>query len=67
MPIQPWVIMAPRGEGSALALNEWILACVIGIPVAFAIGRYSSKLTWFHTHTEEKYSVKEFLQASSRD
>ncbi|QQE79964.1 hypothetical protein [Alicyclobacillus sp. SO9] len=35
---------------------------VVGVPVVFALGRYSNRITWFHARTEEKYSVPEFMR-----
>ncbi|MCL6626500.1 MAG: hypothetical protein K6T68_07935 [Alicyclobacillus shizuokensis] len=42
--------------------QEILVACIIGIPVVFALGRYSTRVTWFHARTEEKYSVAEFVR-----
>ncbi|MCL6518156.1 hypothetical protein [Alicyclobacillus sp.] len=42
--------------------NELILACVIGVPVVFALGRLSTRVTWFRAKTEEKYTVPEFVR-----
>ncbi|MCL6600036.1 MAG: hypothetical protein K6T81_15065 [Alicyclobacillus macrosporangiidus] len=42
--------------------NELILACVIGVPVVFALGRLSTRVTWFHAKSEEKYTVPEFVR-----
>lgn len=49
-------------EGSSLTTNEIILACVVGIPVVFALGRFSNRITWFHAKNEERYSVPEFIR-----
>lgn len=46
-----------------MTTQEILLACIVGIPVAFAIGRLSTRITWFHATAEEKYSVKEFLHS----
>ncbi|MDQ0189624.1 hypothetical protein JI721_09085 [Alicyclobacillus cycloheptanicus] len=45
-----------------LTSNELILACVIGVPALIAIGRLSTRVTWFHAKTEEKYTVPEFIR-----
>ncbi|WP_175511507.1 hypothetical protein [Alicyclobacillus macrosporangiidus] len=42
--------------------NELILALVIGVPVVFALGRLSTRVTWFHAKSEEKYTVSEFVR-----
>jgi hypothetical protein len=42
--------------------NELILACIVGIPVIFALGRLSTRVTWFHAKNEEKYTVREFIR-----
>lgn len=42
--------------------NEIILACIVGIPLIFALGRWSNRVTWFHARAEEKYSVPEFVR-----
>ncbi|MCF8563970.1 hypothetical protein LLE49_04370 [Alicyclobacillus tolerans] len=46
-----------------MSTNELILACVIGVPVVFALGRYSNRITWFHARSEERYSVSEFIRS----
>ncbi|MDP9729664.1 MULTISPECIES: hypothetical protein [Alicyclobacillus] len=46
-----------------MTTHEIIAACVIAIPVAFAIGRYSSRVAIFHTRTSETLSVPEFLRS----
>ncbi|SFU87182.1 hypothetical protein SAMN05421543_11139 [Alicyclobacillus macrosporangiidus] len=45
-----------------LTQNELILALVIGVPVVFALGRLSTRVTWFHAKSEEKYTVSEFVR-----
>ncbi|MCL6548405.1 MAG: hypothetical protein K6T30_05800 [Alicyclobacillus sp.] len=45
-----------------LTTHELILALVIGIPAAFALGRWSHRVTWFRAQTEQKYSVQEFMR-----
>lgn len=45
-----------------LTTNEIILSCVVGIPVIFALGRFSTRITWFHAKSEERYSVPEFIR-----
>jgi hypothetical protein len=42
--------------------NELILAIIVGIPVIFALGRLSTRVTWFHAKNEEKYTVREFIR-----
>lgn len=42
--------------------NQVVLTCVIGIPVIFALGRLSHRITWFHARAEEKYTVSEFIR-----
>lgn len=42
--------------------NELIVACVIGVPLLIAIGRFSTRVTWFHAKAEEKYTVPEFIR-----
>lgn len=46
-----------------MSTNEIVLACVIGIPVIFALGRLSTKVTWFHARSTERYSVPEFIRS----
>lgn len=46
-----------------LTTNEIILSCIVGIPVIFALGRYSNRITWFHTKSEERYTVPEFIRS----
>jgi hypothetical protein len=50
------------GDDMLSTSQEIILACVVGIPVVFALGRYSTRITWFHARTQEKYSVAEFVR-----
>lgn len=42
--------------------NEIVIALIVGIPVCFALGRLSTRVTWFHARTEEKYTVQEFIR-----
>ncbi|GMA50024.1 hypothetical protein GCM10025857_13810 [Alicyclobacillus contaminans] len=42
--------------------SEMILACVVAVPAIFALGRLSTRVTWFHTKTEEKYTLPEFVR-----
>lgn len=42
--------------------NEIVIALIIGIPVFFALGRLSTRVTWFHARSEEKYTVQEFIR-----
>lgn len=47
----------------SLNLTDWIIAgVVVGVPLVFTLGRYSTRVTWFHARTEEKYSVPEFMR-----
>lgn len=46
-----------------MTTQEIVLACVVGIPVVFVIGRLSTRVAWFHATTEKKYSVPEFLRS----
>lgn len=42
---------------------DWIIvAVVVGVPAVFALGRFSTRVTWFHARAEEKYSVPEFMR-----
>ncbi|WP_157061747.1 hypothetical protein [Alicyclobacillus ferrooxydans] len=45
-----------------LTQNDIIVAWVVAVPVAFYLGRLSTKLAWFHATTEEKYSLPEFVR-----
>lgn len=42
--------------------NELIVACVIGVPLLIAVGRLSTRVTWFHAKAEEKYTLQEFIR-----
>ncbi|MBX5436946.1 MAG: hypothetical protein IRZ33_06985 [Alicyclobacillaceae bacterium] len=42
--------------------HELVLALVIGIPAAFALGRMSHRVTWFRAQAEQKYSLPEFMR-----
>jgi hypothetical protein len=54
-----------RQEGFQLTLtqNDLIIAWIVGIPVAFYLGRLSTKLLWFRAKAEEKYTVAEFVRS----
>lgn len=42
---------------------DWVIAAlVVGVPVVFTLGRYSTRVTWFHARSQEKYSVSEFMR-----
>ncbi len=43
--------------------NEWLIISAVGIPLAFVIGRYSTKVTFFHAKAERKLSVPEFMKS----
>ena len=45
--------------------HDIIIGLIIALPVAFVLGRYSTRIAFFHAHTEEKLTVPEFLR--SRD
>lgn len=45
-----------------MTTHEIIVSCLAAIPVAFVIGRYSTKVAFFHAKTEEKLSVAEFVR-----
>jgi hypothetical protein len=45
--------------------QEIIVAFVILIPVAFALGRFSTRITYFHARSEQKLTFPEFIH--SRD
>jgi hypothetical protein len=57
-----WIGSRIRMGGIALTQSEIILACIVGVPLIFALGRFSSRVTWFHAKQEEKYSVREFMR-----
>ncbi|EPZ43122.1 hypothetical protein ACOALA_17710 [Alicyclobacillus acidoterrestris] len=42
--------------------HDIIIGLIIALPIAFLVGRYSTRVTFFHTRTEEKISVPEFLR-----
>ena len=44
-------------------LVDWLILSVAGIPVAFIIGRYSTKVAFFHAKTEETLTVPEFIRS----
>ncbi|RIV19164.1 hypothetical protein D2Q93_13310 [Alicyclobacillaceae bacterium I2511] len=41
--------------------TEWIVACLIGTPFVFALGRWSARLRW-STPAEQKYTLPEFVR-----
>lgn len=43
--------------------HDIIIGLIIAIPVAFLVGRYSTRVTFFHARSEEKLSVPEFLRS----
>lgn len=45
--------------------QEIIAAFVILLPAAFVLGRYSTRVTYFHARLEQKLTVPEFIH--SRD
>ncbi|GGI99863.1 hypothetical protein GCM10010885_06420 [Alicyclobacillus cellulosilyticus] len=45
-----------------MTAHEIALACIILLPVAFALGRYSTRVTWFHARNEERLTVQEFMR-----
>jgi len=45
-----------------MSTNELILAVVVGVPIIFAIGRFSTRITWFHARAEEKFTLPEFVR-----
>jgi hypothetical protein len=44
-------------------IEYWLILSVVAIPVAFIIGRYSTKVAFFHAKTEEKLTVPEFIRS----
>jgi hypothetical protein len=46
-----------------MSTNDLIIACIVGIPIVFALGRLSTRITWFHAKTEERYTIQEFVRA----
>jgi hypothetical protein len=50
-------------EAVSLSTNDLIIACIVGIPIVFALGRLSTRITWFHAKTEERYTIQEFVRA----
>ncbi|QSO50173.1 hypothetical protein JZ785_14460 [Alicyclobacillus curvatus] len=46
----------------SITQNDIIIAWIVGIPVAFYLGRLSTKLMWFRATTEVKYSLPEFVR-----
>lgn len=47
---------------SMVTNNELIIGCAIGVPLLIALGRLSTRVTWFHAKTEEKYTLPEFIR-----
>lgn len=47
-----------------MTTQQILIACIVCIPVAFAFGRLSTRIAWFHATSEEKYTVKEFLHSN---
>jgi hypothetical protein len=46
-----------------MAPHDVIIGLIIALPIAFFAGRYSTRIAFFHTRTEEKLTVSEFLHA----
>lgn len=46
-----------------MAPHDVLIGLIIAIPVAFFIGRYSTRIAIFHARAEEKLSVPEFLRS----
>ncbi|MFB5191720.1 hypothetical protein [Alicyclobacillus fastidiosus] len=46
-----------------MTAHDIIIGLIIALPVAFFVGRYSTRVAFFHAHTEEKLSVPEFLRS----
>ncbi len=44
-------------------IQDWLILSVIAIPVSFIVGRYSTKVAFFHAKTEEKLTVPEFVRS----
>lgn len=59
---QPIIVLWVRQGGMHVTPNEIVIALIVGIPVCFALGRLSTRVTWFHARTEEKYTVQEFIR-----
>lgn len=51
-----------RGIRKMVTSNELIVACVIGVPLLIAVGRLSTRVTWFHAKAEERYTLQEFIR-----
>jgi uncharacterized membrane-anchored protein YhcB (DUF1043 family) len=45
-----------------MSVQEWVIACVALAVAGFALGRLSTRITWFHARMEEKYTVPEFVR-----
>jgi uncharacterized protein YpmS len=45
-----------------MSTQEWMIACVALSIAGFALGRLSTRITWFHARLEEKYSLPEFVR-----
>lgn len=45
-----------------LTQNDIIVAWIVAVPLAFYLGRLSTKLLWFRATTEEKYTLPEFVR-----
>jgi hypothetical protein len=47
--------------------HEIIAACIVCIPIAFALGRYSTRVAFFHSRAEETLSVPEFMRSKQSE
>ncbi|MBX6353446.1 MAG: hypothetical protein IRZ10_08920 [Thermoflavifilum sp.] len=45
-----------------MSVEEWVIACAALAIAGFALGRISTRITWFHARMEEKYTVPEFVR-----
>lgn len=43
--------------------HDILAGLIVAIPVAFFIGRYSTRVSFFHARAEEKLTVPEFLKS----
>ncbi|WAH36453.1 hypothetical protein [Alicyclobacillus dauci] len=43
--------------------HDIIIGLIIALPIAFLVGRYSTRITFFHAQTEQKLTVSEFLKS----
>lgn len=46
-----------------MVAHDVFIGLIIAIPVAFVVGRYSTRVAFFHAQTEQKLTVPEFLKS----